>query len=61
MAPTGTRGVINDAPAIYFQCDSRQRVCDALVYRAAIAEGLFRVREDAPKLRVPAKAHKSPL
>ena len=63
MVPAGIRGVVNDALAIYFLDATLAsafvaRWCAAS--RVEVAEGAFRVREDAPAVRVPAKAHKTP-
>jgi hypothetical protein len=57
MTPAGTRGVMNDAVAIYFVDATLAgafvaRWCAA--NRVEVREGVFRVREDAPKARLPA-------
>ena len=63
MTPAGLRGIVNDALAIYF-LDAA--VASAFVarwclgYRVETHEGSFRLREDAPKQRVPAKPHGTP-
>src|SRR5438477_5943351 len=63
MTPSGSRGVVNDAAAIYF---ADATIASAFVARwcaghqAEAADGLFRVREDQPTLRIPAAHHKSP-
>ena len=63
MAPAGTRGVVNDALAIYF-LDAA--LASAFVNRwctgqkTHIDEGAFVVREDAPAPRIAAKHHKTP-
>ena len=63
MTPTGLRGVVNHAVAIYFRDPT---IAGAFVARwcafekVEIAAGAFRVRVDAPMLRVSAKAHRTP-
>src|SRR3954453_998274 len=63
MTPSGARGVVNDAAAIYF---ADATIASAFVarwcagHKAEVADGLFRVREDQPTLRIPAAHHKSP-
>ena len=63
IAPAGTRGVINDALAIYF-LDAA--IASAFVTRwckgqkAEVDQGAFLVREDAPARRIPAGHHKTP-
>ena len=63
MTPAGMRGVINDALAVYF-LDAT--LASAFVarwcagYKIETAEGVFRVRDDAPEKRVPAKWHSTP-
>jgi hypothetical protein len=63
MTPAGFRGVVNDAVAIYF---SDAALASAFVARWCAGNkpetlnGLFRVREDEPKRRVPAPHHKTP-
>ena len=62
-APSGTRGVVNDALAIYF-LDAA--LASAFVARwcigrkAEVINGVFRVREDALEPRIAATAHKTP-
>lgn len=63
MMPAGTRGVRNDALAIYFMDAVLAgafvtRWCAA--NRVQVTEGVFRVRDDSPTVRVSAKAHKTP-
>ena len=63
IMPAGTRGVMNDALAIYFMDAVLAgafvaRWCTA--NRMQVTEGVFRVRDDAPAVRVAAKAHKTP-
>ena len=64
ITPAGIRGVVNDAVAIYFRDVS---LASAFVARwcagsrAEVADGVFRVRDDAPARRTGATAHKSPL
>ncbi|HEV2334226.1 MAG TPA: hypothetical protein VGS13_01890 [Stellaceae bacterium] len=63
MTPSGLRGVVNDAVAVYF-CDAT--LASAFVARwcrgdrAEIVEGAFRVREDAPPARRVAPLHRTP-
>jgi hypothetical protein len=63
MAPSGMRGVVNDALAIYFLGAA---IAGAFVARwcagrkPEIDEGAFMVREDAPAPRIGAKQHKTP-
>jgi hypothetical protein len=63
MTPSGLRGVINDAVAIYFLDTTTAagfvaRWCAAT--RVETTEGAFRVREDAPAPRVGVAAHRTP-
>ena len=63
MTPSGARGVVNDAIAVYF---ADATIAGAFVARwcvgqtSEIAEGAFVVRHDAPISRVPARSHKTP-
>ena len=63
MTPSGTRGIVNDAAAIYF---ADATIASAFVarwcagHRAEAVDGLFRVREDDPVPRKVAAHHKSP-
>jgi hypothetical protein len=63
MTPSGICTVINDAVAVYF---ADAAITSAFVARwcagdrAEAADGLFRVREDAPAPRVGASHHKTP-
>ena len=56
-------GIPNDAMAIYF---ADATIASAFVvrwcagHRAASLNGLFQIREDEPKKRVPLKGHKTP-
>jgi hypothetical protein len=62
MTPSGMRGIVNDAIAIY--------LADATIASAFVARwcaghkaeslGLFRVRDDEPLLRIGARPHKMP-
>jgi len=60
MTPSGLRGVVNDAVAVYFLDPT---LASGFVARwcagnkVEIAEGAFRVREDAPAPRVGAAPH----
>jgi hypothetical protein len=63
ITPSGTRGVVNDALAIYF-LDATiasafvTRWCAA--QRLEIVDGVYRVRDDEPTLRIGASLHKTP-
>ena len=63
IAPSGVRGVVNDAIAIYFL---DVRLAAAFVARwcaggaAEIVDGLFSVRQDQPARRVAVRPHKTP-
>ena len=63
MTPSGARGVVNDAIAIYL---GDATIASAFVarwcagHRAEAADGLFRVREDGPAPRIGASHHKTP-
>jgi hypothetical protein len=60
MTPSGSRGIVNDAVAVYF-ADAAiaagfvARWCAG--HKAEAAGGLFRVREDEPKHRLATAAH----
>jgi hypothetical protein len=62
MTPSGTRGVVNDAVAVYF-ADATiaagfvARWCAG--HRAETHNGLFEMRDDEPTPRRPARDHKS--
>jgi len=64
ITPSGLHGVANDAVAIYFPDTA---LASAFVARWCAGQkpetvaGAFRFREDEPKRRIPAKAHRSPL
>jgi len=63
MTPSGIRGVVNDAVAVHFADVTMAsafvaRWCRA--QRVEIADGLYRVREDEPALRIGAAHHKTP-
>ena len=64
MTPSGAHGVINDAIAVYF---ADATIASAFVarwcagHRAEAADGLFRVREDAPMPRKKTANHSAPL
>src|SRR5947207_999564 len=63
IVPSGTWGVLNDAIAIHFVDATLASAFVArwcIANRAEIADGVFQVRKDAPTVRVPAKAHKTP-
>jgi hypothetical protein len=63
MTPSGARGVVNDAIAVYL---ADATIASAFVarwcsgQRPKIAEGAFVVREDSPMESVPATSHKTP-
>lgn len=63
MTPSGMRGVLNDAVAVYF-CDAT--LASAFVARwcrrsrAETVEGAFRIRNDAPPVRRAAPLHGTP-
>ena len=64
MTPSGTRGVVNDAVAIYFADTTIAagfvaRWCAG--YKAESRDGLLQVREDEPAPRKAAPHHKGPL
>jgi hypothetical protein len=63
MTPSGLRGVVNDAIAIYFSdaaLASAFAVRWCLGYRAETVDGMFRVRSEAPAPRIQAVAHRTP-
>ena len=63
MTPSGLRGVLNDAVAIYFHDPA---LASAFVarwcrgYRTQTVTGAFQVRDDAPPPRRPAPLHRTP-
>ena len=63
MTPSGERGVLNDAISIHL---ADATIASAFVarwcigHRAESANGVFRIREDEPKLRVRTSDHKTP-
>src|SRR4030088_2804202 len=63
MTPSGARGVVNDAIAIYL---ADATIASAFLarwcagHKAETVDGLFRVREDEPAPRIGAKLHKTP-
>ena len=63
ITPSGVRGVVNDAIAIYFDDAALAggfvaRWCR--VGRAASVDGALQIREDAPALRRAAPLHRTP-
>ncbi len=63
MTPSGMRGVVNDALAVYFLDATLAgafvaRWCAG--YRVETSEGAFRIRDDAPEPRIPAPLHRTP-
>ena len=63
MTPSGMRGVLNDAPSIYFldpilASTFVARWC--IGYKVETAKGVFRVREDEPTPRIGAGLHRTP-
>jgi hypothetical protein len=62
MTPTGLRGVVNDALAIYFLNTALATAFVArwcIGYRVETIEGSHRLRNDAPPKRIPAKPHRT--
>jgi hypothetical protein len=63
IAPAGTRGVLNDALAVYFLDPT---LASAFVARwcagqkVEVIDGVFRIREDEPTPRIAAAFHKTP-
>jgi hypothetical protein len=63
MTPSGLRGVVNDAVAVYF-CDAAlasgfvARWCQS--GKVETVEGVFRIRDDAPAARRGAPLHRTP-
>jgi len=63
MTPSGLRGVLNDAVAVYF-CDAAlasafvARWCRSATIEAV--EGVFQIRDDAPPMRRAAPLHRTP-
>jgi hypothetical protein len=63
MTPSGMRGVVNDAIAIYL---ADATIASAFVarwcagHKAQSTDRLFRIREDEPTPRIGAKPHKTP-
>jgi hypothetical protein len=60
MTPAGLRGVVNDAVAIYFLDPALANALIArwcLGFRVEPVDGSFRLRDDAPPPRIPAKPH----
>jgi hypothetical protein len=63
MTPSGLRGVLNDAVAVYFRDAALAggfvaRWCRGC--RIETARGAFRVRDDAPRARRAAPLHRTP-
>jgi hypothetical protein len=63
MTPSGLRGVVNDAMAVYFLDATLAsafvaRWCSG--YRVETTQGMFRAREDAPEPRIPVRNHRTP-
>ena len=61
--PSSTRGVVNDALAVYFLDATiasafMARWCE--MQRVEIADGVYQVRDDEPTSRVGAGPHKTP-
>ena len=63
MTPSGTRGVLNDAPSLYF---GDATLASAFVARWCVGAkvettgGVFQIREDEPEPRVGAGLHRTP-
>lgn len=63
ITPSGTRGVVNDALAIYFleaTIASAFVACWCAAQKVEIVDGVYRVRDDEPKPRIGAAFHKTP-
>jgi len=63
MTPSGLRGVLNDAVAVYFRDPMLAGAFIARwcrVARAESSDGAFRVRDDAPLARYAAPLHRTP-
>lgn len=63
MTSSGVRGIVNDAVAIYFADATIAAGFVARWYaghKAKATDGLFRVLEDEPKLRIWTTPHKTP-
>jgi hypothetical protein len=64
MTPSGARGVVNDAIAIYL---ADATIASAFVarwcagHKAEATDGRFRVRQDEPTPRIGTSHHKAPL
>src|ERR1051326_2353325 len=63
MTPSGLRGVVNDAVAVYFldagsAAGFGARWCAGS--KAKVSDGAFQMRDDEPAPRVPAAAHRTP-
>ena len=63
ITPSGMRGVVNDALAVYFLDATLAgafvaRWCAG--YRVETSEGAFRIRDDEPEPRIPAALHRTP-
>ena len=63
MTPSGLRGVVNDALAVYFldagsAAGFVARWCAGA--KAEVADGVFRIRDDEPAPRVAVAAHRTP-
>jgi hypothetical protein len=62
-APSSTRGVVNDALAIYFADVTLANACVARwcsAQKVEIVDGMYRVRDDGPIPRIGAGLHKTP-
>ena len=63
MAPSGLRGVLSDAVAVYFRDATLAGAFVARwcrVERTEIVEGVFQIRDDAPLPRHHAPLHRTP-
>jgi hypothetical protein len=63
MTPAGLHGVVNDAVAIYFLDTALANAFVArwcIGFRVEAIEGSYRLREDEPSPRVPARHHRTP-
>jgi hypothetical protein len=62
-APSSTRGIVNDALAIYFADVTLANAlvaCWCSAQKVEIVDGLYRVRDNEPVARIGAGPHKTP-
>jgi hypothetical protein len=60
IAPAGTRGILNDAMAVYVNTPTCAVAFVARWLVPGDPPGFYQVREDEPARRVPAQHHKTP-